>query len=56
MHAITPKKCLQVQKFPEDFKLTRNLNKKYKQVGNNVPTTIIREIGKEILKTGIFNC
>ncbi len=56
VHAITPKECLQVQGFPEDFKLAGNLDEKYKQVGNSVPTTIIREIGKEILKTGIFNC
>lgn len=54
VHIITPEECLQVQGFPADFILAGNRDEKYKQVGNSVPTTIIREIGKEIVKTGIF--
>lgn len=51
---ITPEQCLLLQGFPADFKLAGNTSDKYKQVGNSVPTTIIREIGKELKKIGII--
>lgn len=54
VHVITPEECLQVQGFPAEFKLAGNKDEQYKQVGNSVPTTIIREIGRELIKTGIF--
>jgi DNA (cytosine-5)-methyltransferase 1 len=55
VHVITPAECLQVQGFPADFKLAGNRDAQYKQVGNSVPTTIIREIGRQLVKTGILN-
>jgi len=55
VHVITPEECLQVQGFPADFKLAGNRDAQYKQIGNSVPTTIIRELGKALVKTGIFN-
>ncbi|MCP4649615.1 MAG: DNA cytosine methyltransferase [PVC group bacterium] len=50
---ITPKECLQVQGFPRNFYLAGPEDKQFKQVGNSVPVTIVREIGKELLKRGI---
>lgn len=51
---ITPEECLQVQGFPADFYLAGKTKDKFHQIGNSVPTTIIREIGKELIKSGIF--
>ena len=52
---ITPEECLQLQGFPADHYLAGSSSDKYRQVGNSVPTTIIREIGKSLVSTGIFN-
>ncbi len=52
---ITPEECLQLQGFPADHFLAGSTSDKYRQVGNSVPTTVIREIGKSLVSTGIFN-
>lgn len=51
---ITPKECLELQGFPRTFFLAGNVDKQMKQVGNSVPTTIIREIGTELIKAGVL--
>lgn len=51
---ITIEECLELQGFPRDFYLAGGLDKKFKQVGNSVPTTIIREIGRKFKHTGII--
>lgn len=55
IHVLTPRECLFLQGFPADFSLAGNKEQQYRQVGNSVPTTVIREIGKALIKTGIFN-
>ena len=52
---ITPEECLQLQGFPADHYLAGSTSDKYRQVGNSVPTTVVREIGKSLISTGIFN-
>ena len=47
--------CLQLQGFPVNFFLEGNADQKLKQVGNSVPTTVVREIGQQLLETGIFD-
>jgi DNA (cytosine-5)-methyltransferase 1 len=51
---ITPEQCLLLQGFPKDFYLHGSKTHKYKQVGNSVPTTIIHEIGKALIKLKII--
>ena len=52
---ISVKECLELQGFPRKFYLEGNTDKQLKQVGNSVPTTIVREIGKQLLKSEAFN-
>lgn len=52
---ITVSECLELQGFPKDFQLSGSESHKFKQIGNSIPTTIVKEIGKTLLKTGIFN-
>jgi DNA (cytosine-5)-methyltransferase 1 len=51
---ITPEECMLLQGFEKNFKLKGTESQKYYQVGNTVPTTIIHEIGKELIKRGIL--
>jgi len=51
---ITIEECLQLQGFPKNFYLAGNSDKKFQQVGNSVPTTIIKEIGLKLIETNIF--
>jgi len=52
---IRPEECLELQGFPRDYYLAGNTDAKYRQVGNSVPTTVVREIGLALLSTGIFD-
>lgn len=52
---ITPQECLQLQGFPKKFKLLGNESQQYYQVGNAVPVTVVTEIGKMLIKTGIIS-
>ena len=51
---ITPEECLQLQGFPADHHLAGNKSERYRQVGNAVPTTVIREIGKALIDSKII--
>ncbi len=55
LHYITPEECLQLQGFPRNHYLAGNTSDKYHQVGNSVPTTVVREVGRAVVKTGIFD-
>jgi len=48
---LTPKECLRMQGFPDNFKLPQRKNMAYKQLGNSVSVPVIRSIFKEILNT-----
>ena len=51
---ITVEECLELQGFPRDFYLAGNQSLKFKQLGNSVPTVIIKAIGDELVKLGIL--
>lgn len=53
-HYITSLQCLLLQGFPREFKLFGNESQKLKQVGNSVPVTIIKEIGKKLINDQIL--
>lgn len=52
---ITIKECLALQGFPRNFHLTGKEKDQFRQVGNSVPTNVIREIGRQLLETSIFD-
>lgn len=51
---IKVQECLDLQGFPRNHYLGGNTEKQYRLIGNSVPTTIVREIGKRLVDTGIF--
>lgn len=52
---ITPEECLVLQGFPKDHFLSGNSSDRYRQVGNAVPTTVVREIGKVMVRCNIVS-
>jgi len=52
---INVEECLALQGFPKKFKLAGSNDQQMKQVGNSVPTTIVREIGKSLLNSGCLD-
>jgi len=52
---LTVEECLQLQGFPKDFLLVGNTDQRLKLVGNSVPTTIVREIGRQLVQIGVFD-
>lgn len=49
---LTPKECLLLQGFPEDFKIPEKMSngQLYKQAGNSVTVTVIERIAKNMIK------
>lgn len=49
---LTPKECFNIQGFPKDFKLPKNISdaRLYKQAGNSVCVTVIEAIAENIKK------
>lgn len=49
---LTPKECLLLQGFPEDFKIPEKMSngQLYKQAGNSVTVTVIERIAKNMMK------
>jgi DNA (cytosine-5)-methyltransferase 1 len=49
---LTPRECLRLQGFPNNFNFPNNLPNSilYKQVGNSVSVPVIEEIAKNIMR------
>ena len=47
---LTPREAARLQGFPEDFKIPVSNAQAYKQFGNSVPVTLVREIAGEMIK------
>ncbi|MDK0684767.1 MAG: DNA (cytosine-5-)-methyltransferase [Clostridium perfringens] len=46
---LTPRECARLQGFPEKFIIPVSNTQAYKQFGNSVPVTVVREIAKNII-------
>lgn len=53
-HYLTIEECLQLQGFPPDFILSGNQSQQFKQLGNSVPTVLIKAIGEQMIKLGVI--
>lgn len=51
---LTPRECLRLMGFDEDFKIVVNDQQLYKQSGNSIVVNVLMEIFKSIIKTGVF--
>lgn len=51
----TPRECLRLMGFSDDFKIVVNDQNMYRQSGNSIVVNVLIAIVKEIQKTGVFN-
>jgi len=51
---LTPRECLRLLGFPENFELPVPLIQAYKQCGNSVVIPVVKEIFKKIIETGVL--
>ena len=51
---FTPRECLRLMGFPDDFKIVVNDNAMYRQSGNSIVVNVLESIVKEIIKSGVF--
>ena len=51
----TPRECLRLMGFSDDFKIVVNDQNMYKQTGNSIVVNVLIELIKEIKNTGVFN-
>lgn len=51
---LTPRECLNLMGFNNDFKIVQDDITMYRQTGNSIVVNVLEEIIKEIYKTGVF--
>ena len=50
----TPRECLRLMGFPDDFVMLHNDNVMWRQSGNSIVVNVLTAIVEELIKTGIF--
>lgn len=51
---LTPRECLRLMGYDDDFKIVVPDQQMYRQCGNSIVVNVLEEITKEIIKTGVF--
>lgn len=52
---LTPRECLRLMGFSENFKIVVNDTQAYRQSGNSIAVNVIKEVANQIIKTGVFD-
>ena len=52
---ITPRECLRLMGFEDDFKIVMNDTNMYRQSGNSIVVNVLKELVKSIEKTGVWD-
>ena len=52
---LTAAECLRLQGFPAGFRLEGNTAQQFRQAGNSVPVTVVRELGRQLVETRVFD-
>lgn len=52
---LTPRECLRLMGYPDDFKIVVNDIQAYRQSGNSIAINVIQQVVKSIISTNIFN-
>lgn len=50
----TPRECLRLMGFSDDFKIVINDQNMYRQSGNSIVVNVLKELVTEIIETGVF--
>ena len=51
---LTPRECLRIMGYDDDFKIVVPDQQMYRQCGNSIVVNVLEAIIKEILKTDVF--
>lgn len=51
---LTPRECLRLQGFPDDFKIVVNDTQTYRQSGNSMAVDVMAKVMESVLNTGVF--
>jgi len=51
---LTPRECLRLMGFPDDFKIVVNDTQAYRQAGNSMAVNVMEKVIDSIVKTGVF--
>ena len=51
---LTPRECLRLMGYDDDFKIVVPDQQMYRQCGNSIVVNVLEEITKQIIKTGVF--
>jgi len=51
---LTPRECLRLMGYDDDFKIVVNDKQMYRQCGNSIVVNVLEEIVKQIIATGVF--
>lgn len=51
----TPRECLRLMGFPDDFVMPHSDNVMWRQSGNSIVVNVLIELVKELIKTGVFD-
>ena len=52
---FTPRECLRLMGFPDDFKIVVDDTMMYRQSGNSIVVNVLEKLLEELIKTGVFN-
>ena len=52
---LTPRECLRLMGFPDDFKIVVNDTQMYRQSGNSIAVNVIMAVLQSIFNTRIFD-
>lgn len=47
---LTERECLRIMGYPDSYKIRKNFNQSYKQIGNSVVVPIVKDISEELIK------
>lgn len=51
---LTPRECLRLMGYDDDFRIVVNDQQQYKQCGNSIVVNVMMEVIKAIIKTGVY--
>lgn len=52
---LTPRECLRLMGYDDDFKIVVKDQQQYKQCGNSIVVNVMMEVIKSIIKTGVYH-
>lgn len=55
VRCLTPRECLRLMGFSDDFQIVVSDATMYRQSGNSIAVNVIKRVLQEIIRTGVFD-